>query len=201
MLRKLFKKITLITLITSVALTMTMGGNSASSGKVLYKDKKGGKIVLVKSNSSYKYRNSKQQNAIEPRWAWNPNQVRYVGKSYTRGTAVVIATFKNQYSSVQNEFNYEVNKTWNCELSTSGSFDIKAVEASIGVKIAYTYTTKKLYKIYIPAYKNMNLWSAPQGNKYTWQYWTSNYTNSGYTKAGSGSYKHYTSEIVTPVYY
>ena len=201
MLRKMLKKITAITLVASVAMSLVSGVNAASTGKVLYKDKNGGKIVEVSSESSYTYRNNEDGSKIKPQWPWTPNQVRYVGKSYTRGTAVVLTTFKNQYSPVTNKFQYEISKAWNCELSTSGKFDIKAVEVAIGVKIAYTYTTKKLYEINVPARKNVNLWSAPQGDRYTWEYWTSNYTDGGYTKAGSGSYNNYTSEIITPVYY
>lgn len=200
MIKASLKKLVVL-LTVSMLLSVAFAVNAADSGKVIYKDNNGGLIIETSSESAHTYITQDKVEKINPKYIWNSPQARNVKSSSYKGKGTEETEFINRPGFAENVLQYELSKSWTCELSVTGKFDVKVVESTIGVKIAKTYSVKKTYTIKVPANKNITLWVAPKGEKYTWDYYSPNITNGGYTKTGSGSYINYTSEVVNPVYW
>lgn len=165
--------------------------------KVVYEDEYGLKIVEVSRVD--KFVGKLNENVLPDSGVAQTNgyYVTY-NKSDEKGEASMIATFKNENSPVENSFDYSNSHKWTNKTSASGEFNFGAVAAKLVSGWEETYKTTITYHVTVPAGKNVNLWSAPAGDKYTFTVYEGSKEGK---KLGTGSFTNYSRVIVNPVYF
>lgn len=192
---KLVKK----SFICGAMLCMLFGVNyntyANSNEKVVYEDEYGLKIVEVSRVDRFVRKDDKNAASTQ----LTGTRAAYSSSDY-RGDASIIATFKNGNSPVENSFDYSNEHSWSNKSTVSGKVDFKVVQATTGVEWKDEYVTTITYHITVPAGKNVNLWTAPTGKKYTYTVYDTGLFGDE-REIGHGSYTNFTSTIVTPMYF